>query len=1032
MLDLTSRQIRIFISSTFRDMKAERDELTKYVFPKLKTICEARDVTLVELELRWGITDEEVAEGKAMLICLDEIDRSRPYFIGMLGDRYGWIPDTIPPDMIERFPWLSEASDKSITEMEILYGALQVVQAEDKPYAYFYFRDPAYLERLPEGSVLSDFQAESPSNGEKLTDLKSRIRNSGYPLKENYIGPREFGELVYQDLLVLINELYPESEVPNDFEQEELEQDAFARKLCDSYILQEDYHNTLNEFIDSTQPPLMIVGESGAGKSTLVANWTKLYQASHPDITMITHYVDSTTMSADYTFMLQRILSQMKQKMNLEIEIPDQPKDLRNAFVNALFMTKEKGKVVLIFDSIEMLDNADASSELVWLPPKIPENIRIILSTVPGKLVDKLKMRRFGSLRLRPFSEEECRNLIPTFLARYRKHLTEDQIQLILKAPKTMNPLFMKTLLQELRLYGDHDTLNDWLNHLIEAETVSSLFDKILSRFEKDYNRDRPNLVQDTFSLIQCSRYGLSENELMDLLGQDGNPLPPLFWSPLSIAANSFLVNQSGLQNIFHTFFQKALESRYFKNPDAKKKTYQKLADYWTDKELTPRKRMEYPWHLIQSGNFDKLAGELSDMAFFNVLYTNQKEDVMKYWNLIETKSKHRKEEDYQEVLQNPNNYPIENLINLSDFFKKTGLIQEAYNLYENLGKRCEDELNKSCLITIQNEKAEIVKTRGDLKEALELYQATEKIAKELNNTKELINSINCQAIILQSWGKWQEAFDLYKEAEKLSILHKNNRGLSDAINNQAYVLESWGKLQESWDLHKESETMSREMHDLIGLSISLQFQARIMRSWGKLDEALSIYSETEKIARELGDLFGLSQTLNSKAGIFLEKERMEEAWDLYKASEEICRKLDDLVQLSVLLNNEAKLLEQWGRLEEAWDMYKEAEGVCRKLENPMKISICLNNEAYILKEWGKLSKALELYKESEILFRELNFQKGIAISLTHQGGILKELENYEDAVVKLQEAMRIAKDKGYTQIEKMIQPHLEELESYM
>lgn len=1031
MLDLTSRQIRIFISSTFRDMKAERDELTKYVFPKLKTICEARDVTLVELELRWGITDEEVAEGKAMLICLDEIDRSRPYFIGMLGERYGWIPDTIPADMIERFPWLSEASDKSITEMEILYGALQVPEGETTPYAYFYFRDPSYLERLPEGCVIADFQAESPSNGEKLTNLKERIRTSGYPLQENYTDPRAFGEMVYQDLLALINKLYPESEVPSDFEQEELEQDAFARKLCDAYILQEDYHTTLNEFASGTQPPLMIVGESGAGKSTLIANWTKSFKATHPQVPVITHYVDSTAKSADYTFMLQRILTLMNQQLELGIEIPDQPKELRNAFVNALFMTKEKGKVILVFDSIEMLDNADASSELVWLPPKIPENVRIILSTVPGKLVDKLKMRRFGSLRLRPFSEEECRSLIPTFLARYRKHLTEDQIQAILKAPKTMNPLFMKTLLQELRLYGDHDTLNDWLGHLIEAETVSSLFDKILSRFEKDYNRDRPNLVQDTFSLIQCSKYGLSENELLDLLGENGQPIPPLFWSPLSIAAFDFLVNQSGLMNIFHTFFQKALESRYLKNPDAKKKVYAKLADYWKERELTPRKRMEYPWHLAQSGNYDQLATELTDMTFFHELYTHQKEEVMKYWNLVEQKSKHRKEEDYQEVLQNQANYPVESLINLSDFFKKTGLTQEAFDLYETLQLRCEKEENRSCLITIQNEKAEIVKSRGDQKEALELYQATEKIAEEEKNDKELINSINFQALILRNWGKWQEAYELYQKAEKIACNIKDNKGLSDAINNQALVLENWGKLKEAWDLHKESEAISREMHDLIGLSISLNNQARILKAWDKIEESLTLYSETEKIARELGDLFGLSQVLNNKALIYIQKEKLEEAWDLYKASEEICRKMDDQVQLSTLLVNQARLLEQWGRLEEAWDQYKEAEGVCRKLEDPLKISVCLNNEAYILKEWGKLTKALELYKESEVIFRDLNFQKGIALSLTHQGTILKEQENYEEAKTMLQDAMTIAKEKGYSQIEKMIQPHLEELESY-
>ena len=33
------RVVRVFISSTFRDMHAERDELVKFAFPKLKGRC---------------------------------------------------------------------------------------------------------------------------------------------------------------------------------------------------------------------------------------------------------------------------------------------------------------------------------------------------------------------------------------------------------------------------------------------------------------------------------------------------------------------------------------------------------------------------------------------------------------------------------------------------------------------------------------------------------------------------------------------------------------------------------------------------------------------------------------------------------------------------------------------------------------------------------------------------------------------------------------------------------------------------------
>jgi hypothetical protein len=42
-----------------------------------------------------GIPDDfgaETMEGRVLPTCLAEIDRCRPYFIGILGERYGWVP----------------------------------------------------------------------------------------------------------------------------------------------------------------------------------------------------------------------------------------------------------------------------------------------------------------------------------------------------------------------------------------------------------------------------------------------------------------------------------------------------------------------------------------------------------------------------------------------------------------------------------------------------------------------------------------------------------------------------------------------------------------------------------------------------------------------------------------------------------------------------------------------------------------------------------------------------------------------------
>lgn len=112
------RVVRVFISSTFRDMYAEREELVKYTFPELRRRCRERSVEFVDVDLRWGVTEEQSERGEVLPICLAEIERCHPYFIGLLGERYGWVPKDIDQRIIDDQPWLEEHKEKSVTEIK--------------------------------------------------------------------------------------------------------------------------------------------------------------------------------------------------------------------------------------------------------------------------------------------------------------------------------------------------------------------------------------------------------------------------------------------------------------------------------------------------------------------------------------------------------------------------------------------------------------------------------------------------------------------------------------------------------------------------------------------------------------------------------------------------------------------------------------------------------------------------------------------------------------------------------------------------
>lgn len=99
----TERVFRVFISSTFADLVAERNALARYVFPRLRDLCAEHGTCFQAIDLRWGISAEAGLDQEAMRICLAELARCqaltpRPNFLLLLGDRYGWqpLPSEIP------------------------------------------------------------------------------------------------------------------------------------------------------------------------------------------------------------------------------------------------------------------------------------------------------------------------------------------------------------------------------------------------------------------------------------------------------------------------------------------------------------------------------------------------------------------------------------------------------------------------------------------------------------------------------------------------------------------------------------------------------------------------------------------------------------------------------------------------------------------------------------------------------------------------------------------------------------------------
>ena len=974
------RVIRVFVSSTFRDMHQEREELVKFIFPKLRKLCEERGVTWGEVDLRWGITSEQKAEGKVLPICLAEIHRCRPYFIGLLGERYGWVPHEIPQEIMEQEPWLTEHLDHSVTELEILHGVLRNPEMADN--AYFYFRDPAYIYTFPDDQQ-ADFR-EHPTRQEiedlgseeaerrakerrqKLKALKDKIHDSGFPVRENYRDPKELGELVLRDLTEVINRLFPEEEVPDPLDREAAEHEAFAESRRRVYIGRKEYFDRLDEHVKGESPPLVIIGDSGSGKSALLANWALQYRGKHPDEILIMHFIGSSPQSTNWMAMLRRIMGEFKRMFNIQDDIPDQAEALRESFANWLHMVAARGKAVITLDALNQLEDRDQALDLVWLPPEIPSNVRFILSTLPGRPLDDLKKREWPTRYIKSLHTDEKKKLITEYLAQYTKSLSENQVDRIVAVEQTANPLYLRALLEELRVFGEHEQLEERLGYYLKSKTIPELYEKILERYEQDYERDCPDLVKNSMSLLWAARRGLSEAELLEMLGSFEESLPGAYWSPLFLAAEQAFVIRSGLIGFSHDYFRQAVQNQYLPTEQEQKKAHLHIADYFKAQDLGARKVDELPWQLSMANAWQRLYDLLADQHFLDAAWKNNEFEVKAYWAQVESNTQLNILDAYQRVIKEPKEYDSNHVWQIATLLHETGYPSEALILRDFLVEHYRDIGDHENLQRSLDNQAQIIYRRGDLDGAMALLNERERICRELGNKDGVAGSLGGQANILHARGDLVGAMALHKAEERIFRELGNKAGLQGSLGNQALILKRRGRLDRAMALHKEQERICRELGDKDGVATSLGNQANILHARGDLVGAMALHKEQERICRELGKKDGLQLSLGGQANILSARGDLEGAMALHKEQERICRELGNKAGVAASLVNQALIIHKRGDLDGAMALFKEQERICRELGKKDVLAISLINQSVLLaKDLNQPHKALPMAEEA-------------------------------------------------------------------
>ncbi|MGV8118251.1 MAG: DUF4062 domain-containing protein [Candidatus Xenobiia bacterium LiM19] len=685
------KTVKVFISSTFRDMHAERDYLVKVVFPELRERLEKHCIHLIDIDLRWGVTKEQAEDDRVLELCLQQIEECRPFFIGILGERYGWVPENIPSDVLTRFDWIQHSTDKSITALEIIHGVLQ--DPEMAMQSFFYFRDPSFCLDIPE-NIRSQVEAECPESAKKLAALKEEIRRENLPVPpmENYpcryaglrvnlhlikkdlrendtdmglleeiakdgiIDPQEhlsidrrlreivekhgvvylsglenFGDRVRDDLWGGLCRKYPEiKETPviagvmMDKTQEWLaEEQDYHERFVESrsivYAGRDTVHNKLSMYVNGgDRLPMLLIGASGAGKSAVMG---RLYRelSERDDISyVIGHFVGASPQSTNLRAILRRFCLALRDRFNLtDKEVPEEVERLPGVFCEFIELVPESERAVFIIDALNQMDKDHRAHEMYWLPEKLPAHVKIVVSCIEGEengdaLIEILRRARCLEQNVESLTLAERFEIVTKIPSLSAKTLDPEQVHLLLSNPATENPLFLIVALEELRGFGSFELLNDRIRAFPhEGDTVTAVFLQVLERLEEEHTDE---VVREMLSLIAISRYGLSEEELRDLI-KDIDGRGEMFVVLRQL--RTYLYRRGEFLDFYHGNLEKAVHQRYLETSDNEQTLHGKLASYFhTRGNENIRTLSELPYHQTKGTMWIELESTLTDLNF--------------------------------------------------------------------------------------------------------------------------------------------------------------------------------------------------------------------------------------------------------------------------------------------------------------------------------------------------------------------------------------------------------------------------------
>lgn len=621
----------VFVSSTFKDMHFERDAIHEKVLPMLNKAGLEYGQTISFCDLRWGVNtgelDDEQGSRKVLSVCLDEIERCRPYMIVILGERYGWIPEKrIIENALEGRPGFHiDELEKSVTALEIEFGALAHTGQMERTFFYF---------RQMRGEPSEIYKSEDAHHAQKLAELKERIRRlAGKQVKTYTVswdeerqcpeGFNAFAQMVAQDMKAVLEGEWRRQAGRTSFQREldmhwELaEKKALQCAARDRQIL--DYLRLLEQ----GEQMIVITGESGSGKSTLMGCLAVVLRLGGAHVLPIfAGYTAGSDTALEVVQTIVHFLGQALGETEAQEVAEEESEPLsekgwldRMELLAERYASKGKRQAIILVDAVDQLMADELRDKLRFIPAALSDKLKVVLSCLEDQPLPYVP----NIQRLPLVQDRDRPEVIQGILRLHRRELEKPVIAVIAAKPSAGHPLYISLLVQRLLMMnkndfddiaGRGDGMSAITSHQLElveksADDLPGICSEILQAAAE---RIGGGFVEKAMECLAVSRHGLRERDLEGILKAEG-----ILWNALDFSLfinylrSMFLIRDDGRIDFSHKSFRDGIR----RNIKEEKRVHEKIWT-WLDTLLEHDEVQELVYHMLQA---DSKAAFLAEVA---------------------------------------------------------------------------------------------------------------------------------------------------------------------------------------------------------------------------------------------------------------------------------------------------------------------------------------------------------------------------------------------------------------------------------